>query len=148
MSCHCDSQKPFAWLCRLTPELPKMTSASSPCSSSRACVSACRRAISCSLNRKLLPQPVGGQGPVLPRDVVADVVAVVVEDELAARRLLGLPLRLLPRDQPVVAAGDREERLLDQLRRVVEVQLARLRAPLPHRLRAGATTDRHPRPLR
>src|SRR3954453_12791645 len=130
MSCHCDSQNPLAWLCRLTPELPKMTRASSPCSSSSPCVSAYRRAISCSPNCKLLSQPVGRQRPVLPRDVVADVVAVLVEDELTARRLLGLPLRLLPRDQPVVAARDREERLLDQLRRVVEVQLARLRAPL------------------
>src|SRR4051812_28793765 len=114
MSCHCESQKWFAWLCRLTPELPKTTRKSNPSSRINPRASSWRRAISSRLKRKLLLQPVGGERPVLPRDVVADVVAVVVEDELAAGRLLRLALRLLPRDQPVVAPRDREERLLDQ----------------------------------
>src|SRR5690242_17690413 len=118
MSCHWDSQKWFAWLCRLTPELPKTTRKSSPSSRISPRASSWRRVISAGLNRKLLLQPVGGQGPVLPRDVVADVVAVVVEDELTARRLPGLALRLLPGNQPVVPARDREERLVDQLRGV------------------------------
>src|SRR5436190_23856735 len=116
MSCHCESQKPFAWLCRLTPELPKMTRKSRPSSRIRPRASSYRRVISPGLKRKLLLQPVGGERPVLPRDVVAHVVAVVVEHELAAGRVCGLALRLLPRDEPVVAAGDREERLVDQLR--------------------------------
>src|SRR5437764_12347897 len=104
MSCHCESQKWFAWLCRLTPELPKTTRKSSSSSLIRPRARSYRRAISASLNRKLLLEPVGGERAVLPRDVVADVVAVVVEDELAAGRFLGLALRLLPGDQPVVAS--------------------------------------------
>src|SRR5579884_3037450 len=84
---------------------------------------------------ELLAKPVRRQRSVLPRDVVADVVAVVVEDELAAGRLFRLPLRLLPRDQAVVAAGDREVRLVDQLRRLVEVELRRLLPALLERRR-------------
>src|SRR3954466_9938924 len=141
MSCHCESQKWFAWLCRLTPELPKRTRKSSSCSRISPRASSYRRVISPLLNRKLLLQPVGGERPVLPRDVVADVVAVVVQDELAAGCSLRLPLRLLPGDQAVVAPGDREERLVDQRRRVVQVELAGLLAPLLHRRRARVVAD-------
>src|SRR5436309_9308884 len=148
MSCHCESQKPFAWLCRLTPELPKTTRKSSSCSRISPRASSYLRVISPGLKRKLLLQPVGGQRPVFPRDVVADVVAVVVEQELAARRLRDLALRLLPRDQPVVTAGDREERLVDAVCRVVQVQLTGLLAPVLHRRGAGVMADGLARLLR
>src|SRR5436305_6567272 len=141
MSCHCESQKPFAWLCRLTPELPKMTRKSRPSSRIRPRASSRRRVISFGLNRKLLLQPVGGERPVLPRDVVADVVAVVVQHELAARRLLGLAPGLLPWDQAVVAAGDGEERLVDQLGRVVQVQRGGVLSAFLHRGGSSVVAD-------
>src|SRR5665647_2099561 len=63
---------------------------------------------------ELLLQPVRRERPVLVADVVTDVVAVVEQHELSVLGLLRLPLRLLPRDQPVEPSGDREEGLVDQ----------------------------------
>src|SRR5436309_12722908 len=79
---------------------------------------------------ELLPQPVGGQRPVPVGDVVAHVATLVEEHELAVLRFFRLSPRLLPRDQPVVPPRDREERLVDQRRGLVELELRRFRATL------------------
>src|SRR4051812_47275299 len=91
---------------------------------------------------ELLAQPVGGERPVAVRDVVADVVAVVEEDELAARRLARDPLGLLPRDQAVEAAGDAQERLRDPLGDALEAQLGSTRACFLGRGGAGVVLHR------
>jgi hypothetical protein len=55
------------------------------------------------------------------------VVAVLEEDELAARRGLRLPARRLPRDQAIERAGDEQRRRGEVLEHAVEVE--RERAP-------------------
>src|SRR6266566_9179822 len=90
---------------------------------------------------ELLPQPVGRERAVQVGKVVADMVSIVVQDELAARRLVRLALRLLPRDQAVVPACDREVWPVEPWRCLVEVQLGRLRACLPLVGRADVVLD-------
>src|SRR5919109_8413 len=90
---------------RLTPEFPKRTSAESSSSRMRSRASAKRRSISAGENlshtTELLGEPVGDERSVLVGDVVADVVALVVEDEAAVRSLVGDPFGLLPRDDAI-----------------------------------------------
>src|SRR5438093_3549820 len=97
---------------RLTPEFPKRTSAESSSSRMRPRASANRRSISAGENLshtdEFLREPVRHERPVPVRDVVADVIALLVEDEAPLRGLVCDPLRLLPRDDAVELAGDHE----------------------------------------
>src|SRR5436305_15211527 len=97
---------------------------------------------------ELLGEPVGGQRPVLVRDVVADVVALLEQHPRRVGRSLRDPLRLLPRDQAVELAGDHEQRLVDARRAVGQVELCGLLARLLEARRAGVMHDRLARRLR
>src|ERR687893_457017 len=102
---------------RLTPELPKTTSAARSCSPMSPRASVWRRAISAAENLSHtgedLLQPVRDERPVAVRDVVADVVSLLDEDERRVSRLVGDPSRLLPRDQAIEPAGHEEGGLLE-----------------------------------
>src|SRR6266511_6092138 len=115
---------------RLTPEFPKRTSAESSSPRMRPRASAKRRSISAGENlshtAELLREPVRDERPVLVRDVVAHVVALLVEDELPVRSLVGDPLGLLPGDDPIELPGDHERRAVELGDHRREVELERL----------------------
>jgi hypothetical protein len=70
------------------------------------------------------------------------VVAVVEQDPRRVRRLVGDPLRVRPRDQAVVAAGDDQARLVDALGHAVQAERRRALARLLGRRRARVVLDR------
>src|SRR6187551_3352703 len=115
---------------RLTPELPKSTSASRSLSRMRSRASPKRRSISPGENLshicELLSDPVRDERPVLVRDVVANVGALLEQDEPGVGRLGGDPARLLPRDDPVELAGHHECRLAELADDRSQVELERL----------------------
>src|ERR687887_98689 len=114
---------------RLTPELPKTTSAVRSSPPMRARARTRRRSISAGENlshtAELLREPIGHKWPVLVRNVVADVVALLVEDQVAIPGRVRDPLRLLPRDDAVELARDHERRPVELGDHGSEVELER-----------------------
>ena len=85
---------------------------------------------------ELVGHPVGDHRAGLGGQVRDAVVAVREVDERAVRRLVGLPLGLLPGDQPVLRAGDVQRRDRDPLADPGQVQ--RRRDPVPLGVVPGA----------
>src|SRR5437870_1908693 len=73
---------------------------------------------------QLFSHPVADERPVLVRDVVADVIALGIHDELGVGRLGGHALGVLPGNQAVELTEDDEERLLHAREHAREIQLA------------------------
>src|SRR5258706_2611047 len=92
---------------------------------------------------------VGGAQPVAVGPVVGDVIAVFDDQELhRPGDLGGDPLRILPRDQAILLAGDEEERAFDLLRRVLQREGARVLARFVHRAQVASHAEGLARELR
>src|SRR5689334_8197774 len=78
-----------------------------------------------SRQAELLRHPVGAAAPIAVWPIIRDMVAVVDHEELdRPLRVGGDALRVLPRNEPILLAGDEEERAFDPLRRILERERA------------------------
>src|SRR5260221_5354937 len=98
---------------------------------------------------ELRGHPIGAAQPIAVGPVVGEVIAVRDDEQLDRYLdLRGDPLRILPRDQAVLLAGDEEERAFDLLRRVLQREGARMRARFVHRAQVASHAEGFARELR